>query len=168
MPDERSRRGRDQHLPAVAAGGDAGRPVDVHADVALLGQVRRAGMDARSAPGSGRPPARRVASAAAPSAPGAVGKATKKASPCVSTSTPPCAANASRRIAPVLGERLRVALRPELVQQPGRALDVGEEEGDGAGGKIAPHAARSCACRRADVEKAWRRRKWHTGAIRRL
>ena len=34
--------------------------------------------------------------------------------------------------APVLGERLRVALGAERVQQPRRALDVGEEERDGA------------------------------------
>src|SRR6266511_3806113 len=32
----------------------------------------------------------------------------------------------------VLGERLDVALLPELLDQPGRALDVGEEESDGA------------------------------------
>ena len=42
--------------------------------------------------------------------------------------------------APVLGERLRVALGAELVQQPRRALDVGEEEGDGAGGEVVSHA----------------------------
>ena len=41
--------------------------------------------------------------------------------------------------AAVLGERLCVGLAPELVQQPGRALDVGEEEGDGSGGEIAWH-----------------------------
>ena len=47
------------------------------------------------------------------------------------------AAVASARLADdaaVLGERLRVGLGAELVQQPRRALDVGEEEGDGAGG----------------------------------
>ena len=33
--------GRDEHLPAVAGGGDAGGAVDVAADVALLGQERR-------------------------------------------------------------------------------------------------------------------------------
>jgi hypothetical protein len=38
------------------------------------------------------------------------------------------------------GERLRVGLRPQLLEQPGRALDVGEEEGDGAGGEL-PHTA---------------------------
>ena len=36
----------------------------------------------------------------------------------------------------MLGERLRVRLCAELAQEPGRALDVGEEEGDGAGREI--------------------------------
>ena len=40
---------------------------------------------------------------------------------------------------PVLGERSRVALRAELVQQLGRALDVGEEKGDGSSRKIRAH-----------------------------
>jgi 3-oxoacyl-[acyl-carrier protein] reductase len=37
----------------------------------------------------------------------------------------------------VRGEDIAVALAPERVQQPGRALDVGEEEGDGAARKVA-------------------------------
>ena len=50
---------------------------------------------------------------------------------------------------PVLGQRFRVGLGAELVQEPRRALDVGEEEGDGAG-REAAHATRimsypSCA-----------------------
>jgi hypothetical protein len=38
--------------------------------------------------------------------------------------------------AAVVCERLRVRPRAELAEQPRRAFDVGEEEGDGAGGKI--------------------------------
>ncbi len=41
--------------------------------------------------------------------------------------------------AAVLGQRLGVRLGPELVQQLRRALDVREEEGDGAGGKVGTH-----------------------------
>jgi hypothetical protein len=37
---------------------------------------------------------------------------------------------------PVLGERLVVPLRAQLVQQARGTLDVGEEEGDGAGRKL--------------------------------
>ena len=42
--------------------------------------------------------------------------------------------------APVLGERLRVRIGAELVEQPRRALNVGEEEGDGARRKSRSHA----------------------------
>ena len=38
--DELSRRGRDEHLPAVARRGDAGGAVDVAADIALVGEKR--------------------------------------------------------------------------------------------------------------------------------
>ena len=51
----------------------------------------------------------------------------------MSTSRPLCAANAARRIALVLGQHLRVAARPSSLEQLRRALDVGEEERDGAG-----------------------------------
>ena len=40
---------------------------------------------------------------------------------------------------PVLQQSLRVAFGAQLVQELGRALHVGEEEGDGSGRKIAPH-----------------------------
>ena len=40
----------------------------------------------------------------------------------------------------VVGERVRVPLRAELVQQRRRAFDVREDEGDGAGRKLGPHA----------------------------
>ena len=40
----------------------------------------------------------------------------------------------------MLGERIRVRLGAELVQQPRRALDVGEDKGDGAGRQVGPHA----------------------------
>ncbi len=37
---------------------------------------------------------------------------------------------------PVLGQRGSEPLRPELVQQPRRAFDVGEQKGDGAGREL--------------------------------
>ena len=43
--------------------------------------------------------------------------------------------------AAVLGERIGVRLGAELVQQLRRALDVGEEKGDGAGRKVVAHGA---------------------------
>ena len=48
--EQRSGRGRHEHLSAVTGGCDARRAVDVDADVALLGQVRRAGVDAHADP----------------------------------------------------------------------------------------------------------------------
>jgi hypothetical protein len=43
--DELARRLRDEHLPAVADGGDPSGAVDVEADVSLLGDTRLAGVD---------------------------------------------------------------------------------------------------------------------------
>ena len=40
----------------------------------------------------------------------------------------------------MLGERLGVGVRAELVEQPRRALDVGEEERDRAGREIRAHS----------------------------
>ena len=84
------------------------------------------------------------ASAASPSlvaatAPGAVGKAMKKASPWVSTSMPPCAAKSVSQHPAVLGKGLRICLGPQLVHELRRALDVGEQEGDGSGREITGH-----------------------------
>ena len=45
----------------------------------------------------------------------------------------------------MLGERFGVCLCAELAQKARRSLDVGEEEGDGAGRQIGSHAARSSA-----------------------
>src|SRR5262245_1183266 len=43
--------------------------------------------------------------------------------------------------AAMLGERLGVRLRAELLQQPGRPLHIREEERDRTGGEIASHLA---------------------------
>jgi hypothetical protein len=40
----------------------------------------------------------------------------------------------------MLGERYCIALDAELVQEPRRALDVGEEERDGASREVFTHA----------------------------
>ena len=63
-------------------------------------------------------------------------KATKNESPCVSISWPPCSANGLAQDPLVIGERLAVAVAAELLEQLRRALDVGEQEGDGADGKF--------------------------------
>ena len=55
----------------------------------------------------------------------------------MSTSTPPCLRERVPQSPPVLGEQLGVA-RAVLLEEPRRALDVGEEEGDGAAREVAP------------------------------
>jgi len=77
---------------------------------------------------------------AAAIAPQAVGNAKKKASPGYRLRP----ALGSGRLADdvsVFGELIGVRLGAQLVQQLGRSLDVGEEEGDGAGWEIGSHAA---------------------------
>ena len=55
------------------------------------------------------------------------------------------AANASRSTRRCSASACVVGLGAELVQQPRRALDVGEEEGDRAGGEVVTHRRQSCA-----------------------
>ena len=76
---------------------------------------------------------------AAATAPGAVGKAKKNASPLRVHFDPLLRATRLPDHAPMLGERLRVPLGAELMKQAGRALHIGEEEGDGAAREIAAH-----------------------------
>ena len=77
-----------EHLPAVAAGGDARGAVDVVSHIALIGQKRRSAVQAD--PDVHRTGRKRIREGGGRGErPGAVGKAKKKASPCVSTSTPP-------------------------------------------------------------------------------
>ena len=86
----------------------------------------------------GPPASSAFAAAAAASAAGAVGKAKR-------THRPACrprrrrARRTRRAERAVLGERRRVALLAQGVQELGRALDVGEEEGDRPGRKGALH-----------------------------
>ena len=155
----------------MPCGGDAGSAVDVVADVALVADERRSCMDAD-------PHADRTIGCKAlrelgggTQGAGAVGKAKKNASPCVSTSTPPCPAHASRIDRPMFGERRCIGLRAELVQQRRRAFDVGEEEGDGAGRKLEPHAGIIRRFQRtdntrcsSDIPARWGRQQFSTPA----
>ena len=54
---------------------------------------------------------------------------------------------------PMLGEGARVRLCAELMQELRRALDIGEEEGHGAGREVVAHAARSSARRDSLLER---------------
>ena len=95
--DERSGRGGDEHLPAVSDGRDAGGPVHVVSDVALVGDERRPGVQTdANVDRAGRQRLREGGRSSEST--GCRGNAKKKASPCVSTSTPPPAEHASRMI----------------------------------------------------------------------
>jgi hypothetical protein len=109
--DERRRRRRNEHLPAMAASGDAGGTVDVGADVTLLGQVRRAGVDAHNEEGIA-----------------------------LSVDLDPAVADErGSHDSPVFRKCPRIPFRPKRVQQLGRALNVREEERDCARGKVRAH-----------------------------
>jgi hypothetical protein len=51
----------------------------------------------------------------------------------------------------MLCQRRCIGLCAELVQEPRRPLDVGEEEGDGAGREIRPHCGRIMSLSRVAV-----------------
>jgi hypothetical protein len=94
--EESGGRRADEDLAAVAGGGDARRTMDIRADVALLGQQRRAGVETdANADWSG---AQRLGGfARCRQRAGGGGKGDEEASPWVSTSTPPWRSKASRR-----------------------------------------------------------------------
>ena len=86
--------------------------------------------------GQGSAASARCAARAAAIAPRAERKTTKKESPSVPCSSPPCAANASRRSVRCRSRIAPYAARPDRLLQPGRALDVGEEEGQRRAGRL--------------------------------
>ena len=134
--DERRRRRRDEHLPAVTGGRDPRRAVDVRAHVALLRQQRRAGVQAH--PHRQLELLLRLARGLERARRGREGDEERVALRVDLDAAVPLERLAQD--APVLGERARVVLRAELVQKPRRPLDVGEEEGDGAARQLAPRA----------------------------
>ena len=168
----------EQHLAAVTGGGDAGGAMDVEPDVVVAHELRRPGMQPHAHPQGGAlaarhaPASARVASAAAATAWGAVAKATKKASPWVSTSTPLVRGEgrAQQRLMLAQGTGVLVA---QPLEQLGAALDVGEQEGDGAGGEwchgdlslgggaaegvVTRPLLRRCAVYHAKLSRAWGR-----------
>ena len=117
---------------------NAGGAVDIGTDVALLGEERRAGVHphAHLDPAGLQPggdPLRGLERARG-------GREGEEEGVALGVDL----GSALRRArltddAPVLGERLRVTLGAELVEQPRRALDVGEDECDGARGEVCAH-----------------------------
>ena len=139
-PDERRGRGRDQHLPAVADRRDPSSAVDVVSDVSLIGDERRPGVETNAhVDRAGRERlcerGRRRECA---------GRGRKGEEEGISLGIDLDATLGGARLPDypaVLGELVGVRLGAERVQEPRRALDVGEEEGDGAGREVVAHAA---------------------------
>ena len=131
------RRG-DQDLPAVTRCGDPRRHVDVLADVALRREERRPRVAADTQPERARRELprdllRRLHRAC---------RGREDEEECVPLRIhldPVVRAACPPHDTPVRIEGCRVIIGPELAQQPGRALDVREEERDGPGREVRAH-----------------------------
>ena len=137
--EERRGRRREHDLAAVCERCDARAAVDVDPDVALARQRRRARVQAHAHARSARPRAPRWPASAAAAAPWRRRESDEER---VALGVDLDAAVRDERIAkdtPVLRECLGVRVRAERVQQPRRALDVGEEERDGSAREIGAH-----------------------------
>ena len=127
-----------EHLPAVAAGGDARGAVDVVSHVALIGQKRRSAVQAD--PDVHRTGRKRIREGGGRGERPRSGREGKEEGITLRIHLDPALSRAGRANDPaVLGEHICVALRAERVQEPRRALDVGEEERDSAGRKVVTH-----------------------------
>ena len=144
--DELGGRLREDDLAAVARGGDARSEVDVVADVALVGEQRRAGVQADAHADRARLSASVIARGRG-DRPRRRGEGEEERVALRVHLDAAVGGEGLAEHATVLGERLRVRLRPELVQQLRRALDVREEERDRAGGEVTHRASETSARR---------------------
>ena len=155
-PDERGRRRGDQHLPAVAYRRDPSSAVDVVSDVALVGDERRPGVEAHAdVDRAGR---QRLGECCCCSE--STGRRGEGEEEGISLGVDLDPALCRARLpddAAVLGERFGVRFGAELVEEPRRALDVGEEECDRASRKVVSHEAIICRTRRGVQSRgSWR------------
>ncbi len=139
-PDKRGRRGGDEHLSAVADCGDARSAMHVVSDVALIGDERRPGVETDAHVDRAGRQRLRERSPSCESA----RRRREGEEEGVALGVDLDPAFGRTRLpydSAVLGERIRVGLGTQRVQELGRALDVGEEEGDGACREVVAHAA---------------------------
>ena len=133
--EEVVRDARDDDLAAVSRGADPGAAVDVEADVALGGDDGLAGMNPHAHAHRASAQSARCASAAASTASRAPReRAEERVALCVDLDAAVCGDGIAYQ-APVLRECVRIRL-PEALEQPRRALDVGEEQRDRAAEQI--------------------------------
>ena len=140
----------DQHLAAVRRRGDPRGAVHVDADVVAVGEQRVAGVDAHAHPHrhASRPALRESSAvceaAAAATRTGGVVESDEEAVALRVDLVAPVVVERATQDAPMAAQDIRVAVA-ELVQEPGRPLDVREQERDGASRQIASHANRLTA-----------------------
>ena len=136
---QRSRRRRHKHLTPVTGCRDPRRTVYVDAHVPLVGQKRRSRV--HSHPNADRTLDKRRLPRGSRLEP--VRRRLEHEEERVALGIHLHAADGRQRLAEhatVLRERHGVPVGAELVEQPGRTLDVREDEGDGAGRKVLSHA----------------------------
>ena len=143
--DERARRLREQHLPAVARRADPRRADDVHADVALVADRRLAGVQAHPHLdlGAARPLVRRERALAGDRGRDRVARTPERVEERVALRVDLAPAGRAERLAqdpPVVGDDRRRIRSPSSLEQLGRALDVREEERDRSG-RVVGHRA---------------------------
>ena len=136
--DQLRGRAREQDLAAVAGREQARDAVERRAEVVAVALLGLAGVQRHAhperpgrAPGFGRERAL-GGQRPRPSASGAVAKAAQKASPTVLKTWPPCGLDRLRAAARRGGRAAAAIACRQALPEPGAALDVGEEEGDGA------------------------------------
>ena len=130
------RRGREQHLAAVAGRADTRGAMDADPDVALLAHPRltRVQAHAHSDCTSVRPALGRQVALSVDGGRDGVGSRAEGDEERIALRVhhPPVVGGEGTTQQPlVLGEHLRVAVAAQLMEQLGRALDVREQEGDG-------------------------------------
>ncbi len=139
VPEQRARRLREQDLAAVARRADARRANDVEAEVALVADGRLAGVQAHAHPHLG--PLRPGVRAESPLSRNRAGDRLRCAREGVEERVALRVDLRAALRAQVLAEEPAVladdfaVVVAELLEQPRRALDVGEEERDRAAGK---------------------------------
>jgi hypothetical protein len=137
--DELGCRLREDDLTTVRRRRDPRREVHVVADVALLSNERQAAVQAD--PNLNRPGGEHIGERCSGGECSRSGREGEEKGVALGVDLDAALRAARRADHPaMLGKRLCVALRPELVQELGRAFDVGEEESDGAAGEIISHA----------------------------
>jgi hypothetical protein len=131
-----ARRLREQDLTAMACAGDSCAAVDVHPHVVLFGEHGLAGVKAHAHPN--RAGAERIL-AGLRGGNGVRGtrEGDEEGVPLRVDLDAAVPLERFAECAPMLGEHVGVVLA-ELVQEPGRTLDVGEEEGDRSRRKLEP------------------------------